>query len=78
SNITINLEPYTRHGRQYVRIYWSGANGSNVDIYRNGSRVRTTANDGYYRDRPSGSSSYIYQVCEQGSSVCSAEATANF
>jgi hypothetical protein len=36
----------------------------NVDIYRNGVVVITTANDGFYTDSPGdrGHATYIYQV----------------
>jgi hypothetical protein len=33
-----------------VDLSWSGATGSNVDIYRNGMVVATTGNDGFYTD----------------------------
>jgi len=61
-----------------VDLYWSGATGASVDLYRNGRRVTTTANDGYHGDWiwfPTGST-YTYKVCQAGSTtVCSATIT---
>ncbi len=56
-----------------------GRHGANVDVYRNGTPVTTTANDGAYTDnlgRVSGT--FVYQVCEQGSSTCSNEVSVVF
>ncbi len=68
SNITLSAQP---SGSTRVILTWSGANGTRVDIYRNGSFLRRTRNDGSYRDRP-GSGTWTYQICEQNSTtVCS-------
>ena len=67
-------------GVQNVDLTWSGATGSNVDIYRDGSFITSTANDGAYRDNlnTKGGGSYTYQVCETNSSTCSASVTVVF
>ena len=59
---------------------WSGASSNRVDIYRNGARIATTANDGLYTDRISGhgSGSFTYQVCNAGSQTCSNQVTVTF
>jgi hypothetical protein len=51
-----------------------------VDVYRNGSRLATTENDGRYGNSRTftGPATYVYQVCEAGTSVCSNEATVVF
>ncbi|MBN1206885.1 MAG: S8 family serine peptidase [Myxococcaceae bacterium] len=54
-------------------VSWSGAVGSNVDVYRNEQKVATTANDDYYSDWiwfPTGTS-YTYKVCQASSTICS-------
>ena len=57
-----------------VTLTWSGATTSSVDIYRNGSIIVTTANDGNHNDSP-GSGTHQYRVCNQGStSACSPQA----
>jgi serine protease len=58
----------------------SGATSMNVDIYRNGVVVVTTANDGFYTDLSGGRghATYIYQVCNAGTQICSNQATVTF
>jgi PKD repeat protein len=66
--------------KQYMTLEWSGAKGATVDVYRNGPRITITDNDGHYTNSRSlpGSPSYVYKVCEAGTSVCSNEATVRF
>jgi hypothetical protein len=63
-----------------VDLSWSGATGSKVDIYRNGTVVATTGNDGFYTDSPGrrGHGSFTYKVCEAGTQTCSNQATVTF
>lgn len=51
-----------------------------MDIYRNGSVLTTTANDGFHTDSTDnrGQGSYTYQVCEAGTSTCSNESSVTF
>ncbi len=68
-------------GVHHADLTWSGAASANVDVYRNGSRVATTANDGAYTDNTGnkgGGVSYTYLVCEAGTSTCSNAATVTF
>jgi subtilisin family serine protease len=59
-------------------LTWSGATGTNVDVYRDGRRVTTTANDGSHTDWiwfPI-NSTYTYKVCQAGSTTaCSRTVT---
>jgi serine protease len=73
---SITLEAYTYildpslHGTD---LYWSGAVGANVDIFRNGAKVATAENNGYYADWiwfPT-STTYTYKVCQAASNICS-------
>ena len=58
-----------------VRLTWSGATTSTVDIFRNGAKVTTTANDGDHVDTVA-SGTYQYRVCDLNStSACSADVT---
>lgn len=76
---TIVLSASAARGKkQQVSLTWSGAIGSNVVIYRNTATLVTTANDGSYKDSPSGSTSYSYKVCETSGTSCSNEAAVNF
>jgi len=75
-DITLTASGYKSRGALYVDLAWSGATGTNVDIYRDGALITTTANDGAYTDNPGrGSGTFTYKVCEEGSSSCSNEVT---
>jgi len=78
--ITLTARGYKVHGRQTVDLSWSGATSTNVDIYRNGVLIVTTANDGFYTDPVGGRghATYTYQVCNAGSQTCSNQATVTF
>ena len=66
--------------RQYMTLTWTGARGDLVDIYRNGSLLKTTKNDGKDTNGRNfvGPATYVFKVCEAGTSVCSNEATVRF
>lgn len=78
--ISLTVAGRTDATKQYMTLRWSGAAGANVDVYRNGPRIATTANDGYYVNSRSflGAISYTYKVCQAGSTVCSNQATVTF
>ncbi|GGI91175.1 S8 family serine peptidase [Shewanella gelidii] len=79
-DITLTASTGTSKGKPVVNLTFDGAATSNVDIYRNGSLLVTTTNDGSYRDsfgkRDSGT--YTYKVCDEGSSNCSVDVTVTF
>ncbi len=75
-DITLSLSGYKSRGSLYVDLAWSGASSANVDIYRNGTLITTTPNDGSHTDLAGrGSGTFTYKVCEEGTSLCSNEAT---
>ncbi|HVS14294.1 MAG TPA: PKD domain-containing protein [Thermoanaerobaculia bacterium] len=78
--ITLSAVGYKVRGLQKADLTWSGATSSNVDVYRNGAVITTTANDGFHTDdiNNRGSGTYTYQVCEAGTSTCSNQATVVF
>lgn len=79
-DITLSGIGYKVKGRQKVDLTWSGANSTNVDVYRDGAIVVTTVNDGFYIDNINqrGNGSYLYQICEEGNTTCSNEYTVIF
>lgn len=79
-DITLSATGYKVRGVQHVDLTWDGATSTDIDVYRDGSVVATTANDGAYTDNigQKGGGSYVYQVCEAGTSTCSNEATVTF
>jgi hypothetical protein len=78
--ITLSARGYKVQGRHTVDLTWSGASGTNVDVYRNNAVVATTPNDGFYTDSPGGRghATYTYKVCNQGTQTCSNNATVTF
>lgn len=70
--ITLQANVVSLPGGSRVDLTWSGATTSTVDIFRNGTKVTTTANDGAHSDIV-GSGSYQYRVCDLNSTTaCSA------
>jgi hypothetical protein len=67
-------------GQRKAQLAWRGATSSNVDIYRNGGLIITTANDGSYIDQIGGSGhgNFTYKVCEAGTQTYSNPATVTF
>jgi lysyl endopeptidase len=80
ASIILSLQQIKSKGVKYVKLTWTGAVGTNVNIYRNGSLLVTTTNDGEYTDdlgkRPSGT--YTYKVCETDASACSNEPSVTY
>jgi subtilisin len=70
---SLAVTAYKIRGIKYADLSWSGATSTNVDVYRDGTFLTTTANDGGYTDGPlgRGGGSATYQVCEAGTSTCS-------
>ncbi|MCA9901922.1 MAG: hypothetical protein KC433_27270 [Anaerolineales bacterium] len=74
SSITLSVNAYKDKGRRFADLTWSGASGSNVDVYYNGGFLQTTPNDGFQTvgSFGPGGGSYTFQVCQAGSTtVCS-------
>jgi subtilisin family serine protease len=80
TEITLTASGYKVKGYQRTDLNWNGATSTNVDVFRNGARITTTTNDGFYTDNinKKGSGSYTYKVCEAGTSTCSNEAKVIF
>ncbi|HEX7336235.1 MAG TPA: hypothetical protein VF252_03415, partial [Gemmatimonadales bacterium] len=75
SSIRLSVAGESDRKRHFMKLTWSGAAGSKVDVYRNGVLRKTTENDGKYTNVRShvGAATYAYKVCERGSSRCSDE-----
>ena len=80
SAISLSVTFYKVRGTQTADLIWSGATSTNVDVYRNGIVVTTTANDGAYTDSTDqkGGGSATYQICEAGTTTCSSEVTGSW
>ena len=77
-DIALSANGYRSKGKNKVDLSWSGASTADVDIYRNGSFYRSTANDGAYTDSFRTYGSYTYNVCDAGSTNCSENVTVTF
>lgn len=80
SGITLSTRGYKVKGIAKVDLTWSGATGANVDVYRNGTVITTTANDGAHTDTlPKGSAgTFTYKVCAAGTTTCSPNSSVVF
>jgi hypothetical protein len=80
SAITLSARAYKIKGLKQVDLSWAGATTTSVSVFRNGTLVLTTANDGRETDRlnTKGGGSYTYKLCESGTSNCSAPVNVAF
>ena len=78
--ITLSATGYKVGGVQHADLSWSGATSTSVDVYRDGAKITTTANDGAHTDNIGrrGGGTYTYRVCEAGTTTCSNETTVTF
>ena len=70
--ITLTTRGYKVKSSSRVDLSWTGATGSTVDVFRNGTKVATPSNTGAYTDvlgRVTGT--FTYKVCTTGTTVCS-------
>jgi hypothetical protein len=76
----LTVRGYKVKGLQKVDLTWRGSTVPQVDIYRGRIQLTATVNDGSHTDAIDrrGGGSYSYQVCEAGTSVCSALVTVTF
>jgi hypothetical protein len=77
---TLTANGYKSKGWPTAELKWTGFSTGTVDIYRNGTLLLTTANDGSHTDTITGSrkGSYVYKTCVAGTSTCSNEAFVSF
>ena len=63
-----------------VTLAWTRAQGSAVYVYRNGLVLQSTPNDGQQAitKNATGAATYIFKICEAGTTICSNPATAQF
>jgi hypothetical protein len=79
-SFSLQVSAYKVRGQQKADLSWSGATSSQVDIHRDGEKLVTVPNSGSHTDNidARGGGSYVYKVCEAGTSTCSNDATASF
>lgn len=69
--LSLEANGYKIKGKHTVDLAWGGGSISAVDIYRDGSEIAGANLDFAYTDQTNnkGGGSYLYQVCESGSST---------
>ncbi len=75
SGITLKAVRQLHDGRTAAILSWSGAAGTSVDLFKNGTFVRRTTNDGRAVSIPNKRGTYTYRVCEAGKTRCSSTVT---
>lgn len=72
--INLSVSGTTSKGVRSATLRWSGLPGDSADIYRNGSSILSTVNDGSHVDKVPSKGTYTYKVCQSGrQDVCSAD-----
>jgi hypothetical protein len=80
SSISLSARGYKVRGYQRADLSWNGATSSSVDVYRDGVAIATTSNNNVWTDQinAKGAASYVYKVCNSGTSTCSNDVTVSF
>ncbi len=84
SSITLSVTKgtYDNGTKSKAILSWSGATGTNVDVWRNGAKLITTANDGAYTDKfgvkLAAGTVRSYKVCRAGTTTCSPTRSVTF
>ena len=80
--LTVTKGTYSDGTKSKATLKWSGASGSNVDVFRDGTKLRTTANDGKDTDKLgvllSPGTVKSYKVCQASTTTCSPTVSVTF
>ena len=72
TTISLSVSPSKVKGIKTAALTWSGGVSTTVDVYRDGSVIVTTPNDGAHTDTiGKGSGTHTYKVCEVRTTTCS-------
>lgn len=79
TELTLTASGYKSKGAQFVDLSWSNST-ADMTIYRNGSEIQSVSGVTSYTDalNTKGGGVYDYQVCETGTTTCSATVTVVF
>jgi thermitase len=81
AGFTLTATGYKVKGLQKADLEWSGGPTGTVVVYRNGTELTTTPDDGSHTDdiNNRGGGSYTYKLCDEETPPnCSNEATVSF
>jgi uncharacterized protein YkwD len=78
--LTVDKGTYDKGTKSKAVLRWSGANGSDIEVWRNGAKRKTTKNDGRWNDKFGAlvTGTYSYKVCQVGGSPCSPTVSVTF
>jgi hypothetical protein len=77
--ITLTAKSRVKNGNNQVQLTWTPADGGQINVLRNGTVVRKTADDGKFGDNlGTMTGTFTYQVCETDSGDCSNEVDVTF
>lgn len=79
-NITLTARGYKSGKTPKVDLTWSGSTAANIDVFRNGVKIVTTANDGLHTDvlARGSTGTFTYKVCNASTTICSPNASVVF
>ncbi len=81
AGIVLTGKGSTTPTQQLMTLDWTGAVGTNISVFRNGTLLTTTPNDGHYVNSRNfvGAATYTYKICQPpGNTVCSNQVTVVF
>jgi len=78
--IVLTADPWKDGPRRRGDLQWTGAATTRIEVYRDGTPVTSTMNDGVHRDTlpANATGSFQYRVCEIGTGRCSNPVTITF
>ena len=78
-SVTLEAAAIDRGNRDQVQLSWTAASWTEVWVYRDGTLIAQTANDGEFTDFIRlASGTYTYQVCDPNATDCSNSQTVRF
>jgi hypothetical protein len=81
TQVMLAASAYKIRSSQRVDLTWSGLATTKIDVYRDGLKIATISNTGYWTDllwSKKGSGTYTYSVCGTGTTTCSNQVMAAF
>jgi hypothetical protein len=78
-SVSLSAQAINRSSNDQVNLSWTTAPWRQVVVYRNGTSIGDTANDGSFTDRMrNAGGNYSYKVCNPDSTTCSNTVTVTF
>jgi hypothetical protein len=77
---TLTVQKSTNSTNTIWRSYltWTGVQGTYVDVFRNGTKIRATGNDGTYGDEAPVRGVNTYKICKSATTACTNSVSVTF